>query len=56
MGEAVVEFGPAIDGDGVTLEGGDGLDEGGAETIRHEGEFSRGRLLRDGCVGGAGMW
>ena len=42
MGKAVVEFRPAVDGDGVTLEGGNGFDEGGVETITHVGEFSRG--------------
>ena len=52
MGEAVVEFRPAVDGDGVALEGGDGVDEGGAEAIRHEGDFSRARSRHDCTRGG----
>ena len=43
MGEAVVEFRPAVDGNGVALEGGDGIDEGGVETITHGSEFSKAR-------------
>ena len=49
MGEAVVEFRPAVDGNGVALEGRDGLDEGGVETITHGCEFSKGEMT-------AGAW